>query len=429
MLYQRTPLPPDIEYFLDCANEEGMINSFDHVALTLLGDRKTVMKIVDNRPDAPGRRLRARYDIARSLDAYAHELVSEISLPEQRAFAAVGMRWEPLRMIRIAEYIVHWTFTDATIGGCAIPMRDDPRADRNYDPTPRARRHLYSPAAIRRHVKLEDQSLPMARHMAAGLRRLPAAKPGDDELVQVLAAEQRESYRETYRAARAKFEAEQRARYRPTSAATAIERKVIRRAAGFCAGLIGSDKVSAFARGEPVALAGRDMVLTVAKNRGLASLGHGALDVALCAPDGTRLANVCVFFDKTPAIDQLAAIALHVGAGDEGAIIKTGNLFNISKEGSRHPLVLTRLAQKAAPGVAEAAAAMDRINRHGFEPSRHERQLAAMRRYKADVIQIYLDAVKVQVWGRDSRRLDPFIDAQMDAIREALADPPLREAA
>ncbi len=409
MQYQRAPLPPDIEYFLDCANEEDAINSFDHAVLTLLGDRKTVMEIVDNEGGA-GRTWRARWSICARLDAYAHDLVSDLPRHEQVSFAAAGLRWEPLHLLRIAEYLAHFNFEDETRGGANLPFRRTWRCDDNYDPTPRARRRLYAPAAIHRFTKREDQSIPHSQILAARLRRLPASQPADLELVTTLANEQRETYKATYVAARAKFEAERRKRY--AWAFEQPDRRMIRRAARFCAGLIGSGQVSAFASGQAVALPGRDIILEIARNRSIGTVGHGALDVRLCAPDGTRLANICVYFEKTPALDQLAAIAMHVGAGDESSIIETGNLFNITKAGAEHPIVQARMARKP---TADMQALIDRIERRGVGASEHDRQMAALRRYKAGTIEIYVKAVRDRVWGRDAKRLDPFIDALMEA--------------
>ena len=404
MQFQRAPLPPDVEYFLDCANEEDAIGSFDHAVLTLLGDRKIVASIIDG-PDV-GRGWRVRWNKCLLLDAYALELVADLPRHEQTAFAAVGMRWEPLHILRIAEYLIHFNFEDETSGGAGKDYLRYPRHDRNYDPTPGARRRLYAPSAIRRYAKREDQDIPHSRLLAAGLKRLPAPMPADADLINELAQEQREAYKATYLAARAKFEAEQKARWTKLHG-DAFDRRAVQRATRFCSNLIGVDKVSAFARGQAVALQGQGIIIEVARNRSIGTMGHGALDVRLCADDGTRLANICVYFDKTPAIDQLAAIAMHVGAGDDAAVIETGNLFNITKAGTNHPVVLARMSKKSAEFPRP------------IQQSDRELQKSAMERYKDDVIAIYIRAVRDQIWGREARRLDPFIDAMAEAAAGA----------
>ena len=405
MLYQRDPLPPEVDYFLDAANEADEIGTFAHAALNLLGDRQVVKKIID-RIMPNGNYIRGRGQKCLDLDAYAHELVADLAPHEQRSFVACGMRWEPLHLVRIAEYLIHYNFEDTTRGGCALPYRRYRRHDDAYDPTPRARRKLYAPASIRRYVKAEDQSVPMSRTMAGRLRQLPAALPADSALVNDLRLEQREAYRVEYHAAKMRFEAEQRRKYGTYGSVTPKDRKVARRAALFCAGLLGAEAVGAFARGEAIALPAQDYTLQVARSRSVASVGHGALDVRLCLPDGTRMANICVYFDGTPALDQLAAIAMHVRAGAAGEIIKTGNLFNISNEGASHPVVKERMARIPAFD----AAAVERMMHRGVSQSEHDRQLAAMRRYQADVLPVYVRALRDHVWGRDAARLNPFID-------------------
>lgn len=416
MLYQRKPLPPDIEYFLDCANEYDEIGAFAHNVLTLLGDRKIVAKIIDE--IRPGKPLRGRREACLDLDAYAHELVTERSIEEQKAFAAGGMRWEPLHMLRLAEYLVHFNFEDETRGGAATPMRRHWRCDNNYDPTPRARRHLYAPSAIRRYARLEDQAIPYARIFARRMHRLPASSPAYCELIGALLREQREAYRQEYMAARAKFEGAQRRRFF-NRREIGEQRRVVTKAAQFCAGLLGSDQVGAFARGEPVRLPCRDVVIEVARANSVASIGHGALDVRLCNHDGTRLAGLCVFFDQTPAIDQLAAIALHVQAGCEQEIIDTGNLYNVTNVGTEHPTVRARLA-KNAMAEQRIDEAVRRLNGRRLSQSEHDKQLSAMRRYKAQTIQMYMDAVVAQVWGRNGHRiLQPYVD---DMLASSIAD-------
>lgn len=423
MLFQRVPLPPDIEYFLDCAQEEDGINAFDHAVLTLLGDRKIVASIVDDETDGRRVSFRRRWAKCLRLDAYAQELVADLAHHEQLSFASVGMRWEPMHLLRIAEYMVHFNFEDQTRGGADLPFRRWPRCDQNYDPTPRARRRLYAPTAIRRYVKMEDQSIPHSRRLAATLRRLPAPRPADMELVIALGQEQREAYKATYLKARAEFEARRRRRFNPLFEQP--DRRAVRRAASFCAGLIGSDNVSAFARGQAVVLpAGDGVLLEVARACSIGTIGHGALDVRLCDSSGNRLANICVYFDRTPAFDQLAAMAMHVESGNAATIIETGNLFNITNAGAEHPIVRKRMANKSS---VEVQALVDRIERRGVGPSEFDKQKAAMLRYKADIIQIYVEACRTQVWGRDANRLDPFIDELLETALDDIEE--LREAA
>jgi hypothetical protein len=409
MLYQRAPLDARHEYFLDCACEVDEINAFDHAVLTLLGDRQIVGRMMDYAENWDGPRpLRLRMAACLRLDAYAHQIVAELPVHEQRAFAAVGMQREPLRLGSLAEYLARFNFEDQTTGGAAMDFRRYQRCDRNYDPTPRARRHLYAPSAIRRYVKREADSLPFAQQLAAGLRRLPTSAPEEVGLINDLLHEQRESHRQTYVATRAAFQDEQRKRWASLGVGPGIaprQRRAVSKAAQFAAGIIGERQVGSFARGEAITLQGNTFNLTVARRTSIAEAGHGALDVRLCATDGLPLASVCVYFDKTPALDQVAALAMHMASGEESAVIETGNLFAITTAGAEHPLVQQRLARPPAP---EAQAAMDRFARYGQSQSEFDRKRAAVDRYTADTRGIYLHAVMTRIWGRDTPRLVAF---------------------
>ncbi|WBU27508.1 hypothetical protein OOZ54_12470 [Rhodopseudomonas palustris] len=411
MLYQRSPLPGRHEYFLDGALEAEEINSLAHAALTLLGDRQTISEIVD----VPGTGLwllRERWAICDRLDAYAHQIVGDLTREEQQSFAAFGLLREPHKLLGLAEVLANFNFEDETCGGALQPYRRWIRCKPDYSPTPRARRRLYAPAAIRRYVRLEGQSVPRACALAAGLRRLPAADPADAHLVSALLHEQREQHRDAYLEERLSFENEQRGRWHSLlTGGRGIgrqDRKAVQRAARFAAGVVGADQVSTFARGGAVRLCGREIDLQVARSRSIASVGHGALDVQVLDPKGTRLANLCVYFEKTPAIDQLAAIALHVQAGSEMEIMQTGNLFNVTADGANHPLTAGKLATRSADdrAIVDVEAAARRLR-----PTDHERRWIARETYWNQTSAIYYSAVEVQVWGRDARRLSSFKEA------------------
>lgn len=401
MLYRRTPLPPDIDYFLDGALDSEEISALCYNAVTLLGDIKTVISIVDADQDNPRRgSLRNRQGRALNLDDYAHQLVHELATHEQAAFYASGMLREPLKLLALADWLSSWNHEDQTIGGMAEPILPyRVYHDENYDPTPRVRRRLHSPRAIRRYVKAEDQSVPYARRLAQRMMRLPVGRPEDAQLISDLMDEQRSAYRETLRAARAKFELDLGRRYGIIPASeglTKAKRKAVTRAASFAVCVIGQEKVTAFTQGNPIMLPGKNVSLEISTRGDIARLGHGGLNVALCTTEGERLSSLCVYFDKTPVLDQIAAFALHLEAGGESEIVDTGNLYAITPLGATHPVIVARVAKMKT------------------EPSRsprsidQERKLAAQARYKAATIHHYVDAVAERVWGRKKPQLVPF---------------------
>ena len=72
-------------------------------------------------------------------------------------------------------------------------------------------------------------------------------------------------------------------------------------------------------------------------------LGHGGVILTAVDPNSKRkLANMCLYHDKTPALDQLTAIALAVSAGEEAEIMQTANLSRVTAAGRAHPLVQQR---------------------------------------------------------------------------------------
>lgn len=111
------------------------MNAFTHSAIMLLGDRDVAVGIMDaERP--PLGVLRNRHAACIELDAYAHALTSELARHEQEDFVAAALYREPIRLLRIAEFLAHWNHEDQTTGGAGKPYRQWPRCDRNYDPKP-----------------------------------------------------------------------------------------------------------------------------------------------------------------------------------------------------------------------------------------------------------------------------------------------------
>lgn len=407
MIFQKEPLAPRHEYFLDAAMDAEELTAFGWKVLSLLGDRRTIAGIMDNQPAAHTWRL-GRAQACLDLDAYAHEIARDLPAHEQEAFTAATLMNEPFRLNSFVDYLTHFNFEDETVGGCNQPFRRHDRCDRNFDPTPRARRRLYAPRAIRRFVKLEDSSLPLAQEYARRLKRLPLARdPGQAQLVVDLIKEQRRQFRTDHAEARVQYERRLWSDLIKPKDIDSDGRKVIKRAARTAAAIVGPDKVGAFARGLPVVLEGASLKLEVQPRGSIAATGHGAVDVRLFSAEGDDLSGVCVFFDGLPALDQLTALALHVGAGAEREIIQAGNLYNITAAGARHPIVAERQAAKRlVEGDARLIQeAVRRIEEHGVSISDHERKMIALHRYRADVWSIYLEAVEIRIWGRDGKAI------------------------
>jgi hypothetical protein len=388
---QATPLAHEHQYFIDCALESGEISAACHNALSLWADAGRVDAVIESegRPRAGWRK--SRKAICLALEDYALALLLSRPAHVQRAAMACALIHARQVIVELAEFAADWNFEDATTGGVWL-------CDDEFWPTPRALRRLMSPRAIRRYVKLDDSSIRHARDIADRLRRLPWPETLQEAgLILDLLNGAREELRRKHEIAAREiaervFARERRAPYRIIRRERRAQRKTIVRAAGIAAALLGASTVSAFARGEPVALHGETMTLEARAARGLGTVGHGACALTLRSPEGVELGKLCCFFEKTPALDQLAAFALHMAVGEERAVLDAGNLYSLRPEAIAHPLLAERIGRLAA--AAEQ-----------MRPTRHERQRAAKVRYFAGTRDVYVEAVREFIWGRDARRL------------------------
>lgn len=391
MEMRQVPVPPDVQYVLDSAIENQEINGLDHCVLTLYADRTRLMEIVDA-PYEKGRGwINGRGLMCRRLDAYAHELAGELPQAEQRAFVAIALTGEPKRLADIAEVLASWNLEDATRGGVLEPFRKVLRCDANCDPTPRARRRLHGRNAIRRYVSRCDESLPHMRALAAGVRRLPWPASLDEGRRIV------EAYDRYFAACRTRYEEAVRRSHVRLSAAPVIaakDRKVIRRSAALAATIVGEREVASFIKGAPVRIEGEGLDIEAARAGSLAASGHGSLRLKLLDKSGAELGRLCAYFEGMPALDQLAGIKLHLASGNERAVLDTGNLYALTPAGAAHPLIAAR-ATKPVPARGGA-----RAPRGNYDALR-----AAVTRYQAATLPLYVEAVTDAVWGRDAKRL------------------------
>lgn len=70
---------------------------------------------------------------------------------------------------------------------------------------------------------------------------------------------------------------------------------------------------------------------------------------------GVELGGLCLYFEDTPVLDQLAALAMHVQAGEERDLVADGNLYSVTQYGLSHPILVGRKRDAAVAAVAAAA--------------------------------------------------------------------------
>ncbi len=105
---------------------------------------------------------------------------------------------------------------------------------------------------------------------------------------------------------------------------------------------------------------------------------HTPYEIQLLTKDDVYLARLCVYFDKTPALDQLLALTMFVQAGDELLILEKANWFGLTDwspaKAERVTSVYPQLARKfrqtlSAPEDNDALTAA--LSRVGFAGRTH----------------------------------------------------------
>lgn len=393
-------LPGDLGYILDAACEEhDEILGCHHYALNTYGDTARLDEITNRERSAT--RLRGRRQMAAEICAYANEIIAQ--MPDyERAWAANMAHAHARKIVTdYAEHLASWNFEDETVGGCARPFKNKLCMKKDGTPTPNALRRLRSPKAIRRYVKLYD-GMDYLQSSLAVLSQLPsprdllfgaAAMREMEDRIMVRRDAQYAAMRSASEWARTQFPKT------PKQIAKAKEsRKVVKRAAVLASALLGASTVAAFAKGEPVRLAGQQIDFEIAAPIGLAAMGHGGVKIKLLDKDGHRLAGLCVYHEGTPALDQLTAFALRVDAGEEEDIINTGNLYQITGAGAENELLKRKPAPPPAAVHADAR----------WAGSRSPQFQARKEEYLAEFGPVYARAIALRLFGR---RAGEFIGA------------------
>jgi len=133
-------------------------------------------------------------------------------------------------------------------------------------------------------------------------------------------------------------------------------RRVIKRAFRTAVRVLPAADVSKFARGDSIRLEGQKLDLIVERSGSLAGIGAHQLDITLAERGGKRLADLCLYIDNTPALDQLTGLALAMAAGDEHDLVRDANVIRVYPAGENHPLLMGRKrAQVAATRATDPA--------------------------------------------------------------------------
>lgn len=405
-----TPLDDRDQCFLDSAAESGEMTAACTAVLGLHGDARRIAAIINDRVLGPGCGHRTRRGLCARLSGYGYELLAE--MPEQRraGFLAIGLSGALHWTAEIVHALTSWAYEDMTTGGALENFRSIPRCDHRYRATKGVARKLHAPGWIARYVRLNDTVLE-ARDVVRPLLEMCRATIPDPHHLEISADFERQM--SAFRLVWAKtergpdyigapgFDAPTLSSYEHITRDTPIsrpkpylvlekkQRRVIGRAAVMAAAIIGSSAVSAFARGEPVVLPGSDIDLKITRIASSASIGHGRLGVSVLDRGGEHVADLCVYIDGTPALDQLTALALHMQAGLERDVIETANVIRYGAAAADHPVFKERVANRRAGPVVNS----------------WDLRREAWIEYREATKHLYLREVRKVVFGRAARGL------------------------
>jgi hypothetical protein len=118
-------------------------------------------------------------------------------------------------------------------------------------------------------------------------------------------------------------------------------RKVLARSFTTLAQVAGQETARMFLGGDFIRIDGRAFSFLLRRRSDPTATGHSGLEIKLAdRASGEELTHLCLYFEDTPALDQVAAIAMHVAAGEEDDLIRTGNFYSVKEAAASHPALL-----------------------------------------------------------------------------------------
>lgn len=359
MHIQTTPMIPDVQYFLDCALEHGELDGGSHVALKLYGDRSEITAIIDGVPAVGDyiidNALPKRLHTAARLATMADIILPQLPPDRRGAIAWAGAQHLKTEVQSLAWCCATWAIEDEIKGGCLKPWkrgRNPPRWQRDYELSPKLTRKLHATGWIRRYVKHNEDARRLRGKGTRAIARLQGVDIASVRSAAEIIAHDLQAQHEGYRRFNERVIRQWGDRLRNDGVDKTMQRqrrKVLKRAAATASSLLGSGTVSAFARGQAIVLPGGTVSLEVARVASSATLGHMGLNVVAIDPASKRkLADMCVYHENTPALDQLVALSLAMQSGEEAEIMQTANLSSVTELGRENPLIAERGRGEAA---------------------------------------------------------------------------------
>jgi hypothetical protein len=316
---------PELEHYLDCAQECAELDSCSAFTLRLYGDDAAMKAIMDSGTH----HYRSRREKCMELAAMADAIMAKLSPQRRAGLIRSGMMHLVHEIEQMAECLAGWAIEDEIEGGCLLPYRTHERI-RNGKTFKNTDRRIHSPKFIRRYVKKTgfrefEQLIALTGIM---LRRARETTPVQD---QSIIQDWRAQHHYAMRVADRRLSIEHRS-----------SRRMVRRSFATAVSIVGLETVRALLRGEQIKLIGQDTMLMLRKRGSVFDKGHGCLSVAIADRSGIQLADLCTYIEGTPLLDQVTGFALWMQSGEEQRVLETANIIELSAAGREHPIIAKR---------------------------------------------------------------------------------------
>lgn len=389
MKIQTTPLDDHDYHSLDAMVEFGDLDCGSYLALVLFADRDEIRHLFHCDED-PGWRFR----ISQRLTAVADRVFVELPIEQQGhlTYAAITHGCRTLRTV--ANTYADWAITDMCEGGALAPFKRNYKHLYDFRIPNRTKRKLYSRKWIKRYVRSAKETSTLKILFKNIFRRMDSLPfecvvDGEDFIqtsleLQIAALNSRN--------------------VRPAAARTITReekkrRKVLKKSMRAARSLVPASDLTAFIRREDIMVRGQNLILKVKRSRSIMSEGHGVLSVSVHDLEERHLANLCVYFEDTPAVDQLIAMMLYVSSGCEAEFIRAANITYLTGLGKDHPM----LKDRVLPPVPH-------ITRRGVSPMHVPYEVIRERFtvYWRDTKHLWISEIASQVLGAKSS--DALVD-------------------
>ena len=189
---------------------------------------------------------------------------------------------------------------------------------------------------------------------------------------------------------------------RATPKADPKRRKILKRASAIASSVLGVAVVNALARGEKIKVDGPTLSIEMKKRGMLSDVGHGGLSVSLVDHSGVLLADLCIYQDSIPVIDQAVGFALMVQSGLEKEFVDEANIIRTTPSGEANPMVVERYKKSLAANIINTP-----LHMRGRWNYDQEREWS--RKYLAATRPVWVDVMTTALLGRSRKTVEAIL--------------------